>query len=181
MAGSESDCSDCPGLELTDDECDDDDDGMPGDNDDDTFDPDAVPVSCADFDIGDQPELLDYIKRHVDFCCRSLSFAIAKLTADRTCRVLAIDILPSKEVEDSCPEELRSRLIYWKLDLIDFTYRGFQNLVRDKLGCKITQQNFVKQLTETWESCYMLVDDRVDRLVGVTHIDRCVQREPPQR
>ena len=122
VASSKSDCSDCPSLELTDDECDDNNDSMPSDNNDDTFNPDAVPASFADFDISDQPELLDYIKCHVDFCCGSLSFAIAKLTTDKTCCILTIDILPSKEVKDSCPEELCSQLIYCKLDLLNFMY-----------------------------------------------------------
>ena len=34
-------------------------------------------------------------------------------TTPRRHLVLTIDILPSKGAEDSCPEELRSRLIYW--------------------------------------------------------------------
>ena len=138
VASCESNCSDCPSLELTDDESDDDED-MPDDGDNNTFDEDAVLSSYTNFSISDQAMLLDSVKYHINICCDRLFYTISKLTTYKTCRVLAISILPSKEVEDSCPKELCNCLIYWRLNLTDFTYCGFQNLMHNKLSCKITQ------------------------------------------
>ena len=72
-------------------------------------------------------------------CSGTLSAAIAILSKSDTARVGCIDIMEDSTAMNLCPPELRERLEYKKLDVRDLTYRTFQNLVRDKLGVKVSQ------------------------------------------
>ena len=121
--------------------------------DDDAFDEERVPDHLADFARQFEHSKAASGKKnrqhesHLDLCCGpKLSKSHAALSADSTCRVLALDVLKEKEIEEETntwPLDFQRRFTYIKFDLRDLTYRRFQNVVRDYLGIKVTSLSTV--------------------------------------
>ena len=119
----------------------------------DTFDEERVPDHLADFARQFEHSKAvsgrhnRHYESHLDLCCGpKLSKSHAALSADSKRRVLALDILKEKDIDeetDTWPLDFRQRFTYVKFDLRDFTYRWFQNVVRDYLGIKVTSLSTV--------------------------------------
>ena len=80
------------------------------------------------------------------YCGPKLSKLHAALSADSTCRVLVLDILKEKGIEEETDMwllDFQQRFNYVKFDLRDFTYHRFQNVVCDYLGIKVTSLSTV--------------------------------------